>query len=177
MAIPDPTVSAIAQANTPFIDSLYKKYPNSELITYGEEVGLPKGQMGNSEVGHLNIGAGRVVYQELARINKSIRDKELGKNETLVAALAYAKTNNKPVHLMGLVSDGGVHSHIEHLKALCNITTAYGLEKIFIHAFMDGRDTAPNGGHDYLEEIQEHIFTKPIEIDIMQWIGISVGKE
>ncbi len=161
---PDPKVSAIAQANTPFVDSLYKKYPNSELITFGEEVGLPKGQMGNSEVGHLNIGAGRVVYQELARINKSIRDKELGKNETLVAALSHAKENNKPVHLIGLVSDGGVHSHIEHLKALCNITTAFGIPKTFIHAFMDGRDTAPNGGHDYLEEIQEHIFTKPVEI-------------
>ena len=161
---PDPKVSAIAQANTPFIDSLYKKYPNSELITYGEEVGLPEGQMGNSEVGHLNIGAGRVVYQELARINKSIRDKELEKNETLVAALEYAKVHNKKVHLIGLVSDGGVHSHIEHLKALCTITTNYGLEKVYIHAFMDGRDTAPHGGHDYLQEVQEHIFTKPVEI-------------
>ena len=161
---PDAKASAIAQANTPFVDSLYKKYPNSELITYGEEVGLPKGQMGNSEVGHLNIGAGRVVYQELARINKAIREKTLQKNETLLAALKYAKTKGKKVHLMGLVSDGGVHSHINHLKALCNITTAYGLKQVYIHAFMDGRDTAPNGGHDYLQEIEEHIWTQPVEI-------------
>ena len=111
----DPKVSALAQANTPYVDSLYKTYPNAELVTYGEEVGLPEGQMGNSEVGHLNIGAGRVVYQELARINKAIKEKTLAQNETLVPGLKYAKENNKPVHLIGLVSDGGVHSHINHL--------------------------------------------------------------
>lgn len=160
----DPKVSAIAQAATPYIDSLYKKYPNSELITFGEEVGLPAGQMGNSEVGHLNIGAGRVVYQSLARINKAIREKTLHSNEVLLNALNYAKENKKKVHLMGLVSDGGVHAHTNHLKALCNICTNHGLEEVFIHAFMDGRDTAPKGGHDYLKEIMEHIWTQPVEI-------------
>lgn len=160
----NPKVSAIAQANTPYVDSLYEKYPNSELITYGEEVGLPEGQMGNSEVGHLNIGAGRVVYQELARINKAIREKTLEKNETLIAGLAYAKANNKAVHLIGLVSDGGVHSHINHLKALCDITTDYDLKEVFIHAFMDGRDTAPNGGLGYLKDLKKHIKKQPAEI-------------
>ena len=160
----DPKVSAIAQAKTPYIDSLYENYPNSELITYGEEVGLPEGQMGNSEVGHLNIGAGRVVYQELARINKAIREKTLHQNNVLLAALGYAKSKNRKVHLMGLVSDGGVHSHISHLKALCDITTSYGLEKVFIHAFMDGRDTAPKGGHDYLKEVLDHIEDQPVQV-------------
>ncbi len=160
----DPKVSALAQANTPYVDSLYKQYPNSELVTYGEEVGLPAGQMGNSEVGHLNIGAGRVVYQELARINKAIRENTLVENETLVAGLKYAKENNKAVHLIGLVSDGGVHSHINHLKALCDITTDYGLEEVFIHAFMDGRDTAPNGGLGYLKDVQKYIKEQPIKI-------------
>lgn len=148
---------AIQQAETPFVDSLYKKYPNSNLVTYGLEVGLPEGQMGNSEVGHLNIGAGRVVYQELARINKAVKEKTLDKNPVLVAALKKAKTTGQTVHLMGLVSDGGVHSHIEHLKALCNITEDHGLEKVFIHAFMDGRDTSPKGGINYLAEVQKHI--------------------
>ena len=161
---PNPKVSAISQANTPFVDSLYEKYPNAELVTYGKEVGLPEGQMGNSEVGHLNIGAGRVVYQELARINKAIREKTLEKNETLLAGLKYAKENNKAVHLMGLVSDGGVHSHINHLKALCDISTEYGLEKVYIHAFMDGRDTAPNGGLGYLEAVEQHIENQPVQI-------------
>lgn len=160
----DPKVSAIAQADTPYVDSLYKDYPNAELITFGEEVGLPAGQMGNSEVGHLNIGAGRIVYQSLARINKAIRERTFHKNETLLAALDYAKTNNKKVHLMGLVSDGGVHSHINHLKALCNITTAHGLKEVYIHAFMDGRDTAPKGGHDYLFEVIEQTWNQPVEV-------------
>ena len=160
----DPKVSAVAQAATPYVDSLYKKYPNSELITFGEEVGLPKGQMGNSEVGHLNIGAGRIVYQSLARINKAIREKTLRKNETLLKALEYAKTKNKKVHLMGLVSDGGVHSHINHLKSLCNICTSYGLQDVFIHAFMDGRDTAPKGGYEYLKEVIEYTWNQPVEV-------------
>ena len=115
---PKPEVSAIAQAKTPFVDSLYTKYPNSELVTYGKQVGLPEGQMGNSEVGHLNIGAGRIVYQELARINKAIDEKTLNQNETLLNALNYAKDNGVNVHLLGLVSDGGVHSHINHLKGI-----------------------------------------------------------
>jgi 2,3-bisphosphoglycerate-independent phosphoglycerate mutase len=161
---PNPKVSAIAQANTPFVDSLYKKHPNSELVTYGEEVGLPEGQMGNSEVGHLNIGAGRIVYQELARINKAIRDKELHQNKTLLEALAYAKKNNKAVHLMGLVSDGGVHSHINHLKALCDITREQGVENAYIHAFMDGRDTDPKGGLGYLKDLLAHIQGGPARL-------------
>lgn len=159
-----PEVSAIAQAETPFVDSLYKKYPNSELITFGEEVGLPQGQMGNSEVGHLNIGAGRVVYQELARINKAIEDGTLANNSTLINALNYAKQNNKAIHLLGLVSDGGVHSHINHLKALCDIISNFGLTKTFIHAFMDGRDTSPKGGINYLQELEDHIKNQPIQI-------------
>lgn len=160
----NPEVSAIAQASTPYIDSLYRIYPNSELITFGEEVGLPRGQMGNSEVGHLNIGAGRIVYQELARINKSIRDKAFHKNPTLLDALKYAKENDKAVHLMGLVSDGGVHSHINHLKALCDIAEESGIEKVYIHAFMDGRDTAPKGGLAYLQDLEAHIENKSAEI-------------
>jgi len=159
----DPKVSAIDQANTPFVDSLYE-YPNSELITYGLDVGLPEGQMGNSEVGHLNIGAGRVVYQDFARINKAISDNTFEKNPVLLEALQYAKSENKAVHLLGLVSDGGVHSHINHLKTLCSITDDYGLSDVFIHAFMDGRDTAPTGGADYLTDVQDHIAGLNVEI-------------
>jgi 2,3-bisphosphoglycerate-independent phosphoglycerate mutase len=161
---PKPEVSAIAQANTPFVDSLYQRYPNSELVTYGEEVGLPEGQMGNSEVGHLNIGAGRVVYQELVRINKAIREKTLGENETLLNALNYAKANNVNVHLLGLVSDGGVHSHINHLKGICDITEENGLKNVFIHAFMDGRDTAPKGGLNYLKDVAKHIQNTNVKV-------------
>ena len=156
---PDPTRSAIAQAHTPFINSLYQKYSNTELVTWGEEVGLPDGQMGNSEVGHLNIGAGRIVYQELMRINKAIASGELAKNETLVATLKYCKENKKPLHLMGLVSNGGVHSHISHLEALCDIAKEYGLVKdqVFIHAFTDGRDCDPKSGLGFLKDLQEHL--------------------
>jgi 2,3-bisphosphoglycerate-independent phosphoglycerate mutase len=161
---PNPQVSAIAAANTPFVDSLYLNYPNSELVTFGEEVGLPDGQMGNSEVGHLNIGAGRIVYQALARINKSIKERTLHNNKTLLDALSNAKANNKNVHLLGLVSDGGVHSHIHHLKAICDITEEQGVKNVFIHAFMDGRDAAPRGGLDYLKDVQNHIEGKNIEI-------------
>jgi 2,3-bisphosphoglycerate-independent phosphoglycerate mutase len=160
----DPKVSAIAQAKTPFISELYNKYPNSELITSGELVGLPKGQMGNSEVGHLNIGAGRVVYQELVRINNAVKDHSLHENPTLLNALNYAKATNKRVHLMGLLSDGGVHSHINHLKALCDATQEQGLEKVSIHAFMDGRDTAPNGGLGYMTDLLDHIDGSNIEV-------------
>ena len=159
-----PEVSAIAKANTPFINSLYKNYPNAELVTYGEDVGLPEGQMGNSEVGHLNIGAGRVVYQELARINKAIREKTLHQDPTLLEALTYAKEHNKHVHLMGLVSDGGVHSHINHLKALCDITEEQGLENVFIHAFTDGRDTAPKGGVEYMKNLLKHLEGKKAKV-------------
>jgi 2,3-bisphosphoglycerate-independent phosphoglycerate mutase len=161
---PDPKVSAIAQADTLFVDSLYAKYPNSELVTHGEQVGLPDGQMGNSEVGHLNIGAGRIVYQELARINKAVRERELHQNEKLLEALRYARDNNRAVHLMGLVSDGGVHSHINHLKALCDITREHGLDKVFIHAFTDGRDTDPKSGKGFLEDLLQHIQSQPARL-------------
>ncbi len=159
-----PSSDAIRAAETPFVDSLCENYPNAELITYGEDVGLPEGQMGNSEVGHLNIGAGRVVYQELARINIAIREKELNKNEVLLNALHYAKKNNKPVHLLGLVSDGGVHSHINHLKALCDITQEQGLENVFIHAFTDGRDCDPKSGVTFMSDLQNYIAKTPIKI-------------
>src|SRR3954465_13728842 len=133
-------------ANTPFFDSLLKTYPNSKLEASGEAVGLPAGQMGNSEVGHMNLGAGRVVYQELGRINKAISDRSLFTNETLVAAFKYAKENNKPVHFIGLLADGGVHAHINHLKALCDAAKEQELSDVFIHAFLDGRDTDPQSG-------------------------------
>ncbi len=160
----DPKVSAIAQAQTPFISGLYHNYPNAELVTYGELVGLPEGQMGNSEVGHLNIGAGRIVYQELVRINNAIKDHSLHENPVLLKAFAYAKANRKTVHLMGLLSDGGVHSHINHLKALCDATQEQGLEKGCIHAFMDGRDTAPNGGVAYMQDLLAHIEGSSVEV-------------
>lgn len=152
-----PTADAIAHAKTPFVSSLYKQYPHSHLITCGEAVGLPDGQMGNSEVGHLNIGAGRIVYQELQRINVAIRDGEMAQNQILLDTLAHAKNNNKALHLIGLVSDGGVHSHIEHLKALATIAQAHGLEKVYIHAFTDGRDTDPKSGLGFLEDLSAHL--------------------
>lgn len=148
---------AIQHAHVPFVTSLYSKYPNTTLITCGEDVGLPEGQMGNSEVGHLNLGAGRIVYQELQRINVAIRSGEFQKNEKLLAAIRYAKENNKPLHLLGLVSDGGVHSHINHLKALCSLCKEQGLENVLIHAFTDGRDTDPKSGLGYLTDLQQHL--------------------
>lgn len=148
---------AIRNANTPFTDSLYKTYPNSTLVTCGEAVGLPDGQMGNSEVGHLNLGAGRVVYQELQRINVVIRTGSFANNEQLLAAITYAKQNDKALHLMGLVSDGGVHSHINHLKALVDMCHNNGLQKVFIHAFTDGRDCDPKSGLGFLTELQQHL--------------------
>lgn len=148
---------AIRNADTPFVDSLYSKYPNTELITCGEAVGLPDGQMGNSEVGHLNIGAGRIVYQELQRIHVAVRDGELAVNPILMAAFDDAKTNNKTLHFIGLVSDGGVHSHINHLKALCTLAQEHHLPDVAVHAFTDGRDTDPKGGYAYIEELQNHL--------------------
>lgn len=155
----EPQKSAIAQANTPFIDSLYSKYSNTELVTHSESVGLPAGQMGNSEVGHLNIGAGRVVYQELVRINKAIESGEFAQNRILTETLDYCLKNNKPLHLMGLVSDGGVHSHINHLKSLCSIASEFGLksENILVHAFTDGRDCDPKSGIGFLQELADHL--------------------
>lgn len=150
-------VSAVDQAKTPFIDSLYRKYPHSKLEASGLAVGLPEGQMGNSEVGHMNIGAGRVVYQDLVRINKAVEEKELDANPVLTAAFEYALANNKNVHFIGLVSDGGVHSHIDHLKGLISIAHAKGVKNLFVHAFMDGRDTDPKGGLGYLKEVTDHL--------------------
>lgn len=150
-------VSAIDNAQTPYINSLYKKYPHSKLEASGLAVGLPAGQMGNSEVGHMNIGAGRVVYQDLVRVNKAVEEKELDANPVLVEALSYAKKNNKSIHLIGLLSDGGVHSHIDHLKGLCTIAHTQGLKNVFIHAFMDGRDTDPKGGVGYLTDLKNHL--------------------
>lgn len=148
---------AIRHANAPFTKSLYSKYPNTTLTTCGELVGLPEGQMGNSEVGHLNLGAGRIVYQELQRINVAIRDGSFAKNEQLLMAIRFAKQNNKPLHLLGLVSNGGVHSHINHLKALIDICKAEGLSDVFIHAFTDGRDCDPKSGLGFLKELQDHL--------------------
>ena len=150
-------VSAIDKANTPFVDSLYTKYANSKLEASGLAVGLPDGQMGNSEVGHMNIGAGRVVYQDLVKINKAIEEKELHSNDTLIKALEYAKENGKKVHFIGLLSDGGVHSHINHLKALTEIAAENNVENVLIHAFTDGRDTDPKGGKSYLADLENHL--------------------
>ncbi|WP_090754698.1 2,3-bisphosphoglycerate-independent phosphoglycerate mutase [Nonlabens sp. Hel1_33_55] len=160
----DPKVSAIAQANTPYIDSLYEKYPYATLRTDGENVGLPDGQMGNSEVGHMNLGAGRIVYQDLAKINKAVREDSLKDEKVLVDAFAFAKANSKKVHFAGLVSDGGVHAHINHLKALIDAALNYGLEDIFVHAFTDGRDVDPKSGAGFLESLEQHISKTPAQI-------------
>jgi 2,3-bisphosphoglycerate-independent phosphoglycerate mutase len=151
------SADAIRHAKTPFVSSLYAKYPNSTLVTCGEAVGLPEGQMGNSEVGHLNIGAGRIVYQELQRINVAIRDGSFAKNPVLLAALRKAKSQNKKLHLLGLVSDGGVHSHINHLKTIIDCCKSESVPEVFIHAFTDGRDTDPKSGHGFIKNLQEHL--------------------
>ena len=154
---PDPKVSAVDLAKTPFIDSLYKKYHNTELLTDGENVGLPNGQMGNSEVGHINLGAGRIVYQDLAKISKAVKEKTLEKQATLIAALQYAEKKNKNVHLVGLLSDGGVHSHIEHLEGLIDIAAEYKPKGVFLHAFTDGRDVDPKSGLGFIERIEKKL--------------------
>ena len=151
------SADAIQNAKNPFTSSLYSLYPNSTLITCGEVVGLPEGQMGNSEVGHLNLGAGRVVYQELQRINVAVRDGSFAQNSVLLNAIRYAKDNQKPLHLLGLVSDGGVHSHINHLKAIVDVCKAEGLSEVLIHAFTDGRDCDPKSGLVFIKELQEHL--------------------
>jgi 2,3-bisphosphoglycerate-independent phosphoglycerate mutase len=152
-----PASDAIIHAKTPFVSSLYKNYPNTTLVTCGEAVGLPDGQMGNSEVGHLNLGAGRIVYQELQRINVAIRDGEFQQNPVLLATIRQAKLSGKALHLLGLVSDGGVHSHTTHLKAIISVCKREGLDKVFIHAFTDGRDTDPKSGINYLTNLQAHL--------------------
>lgn len=152
---PDPSVSAIANAETPFVDGLYQRYPNSNLLTDGMNVGLPEGQMGNSEVGHMNIGAGRIVYQDLAKINLAVRENTLKDENVLLAAFNYAKENNKPIHFLGLLSDGGVHSHVDHLKGLIEASEHFGIEQSFVHAFTDGRDVDPKSGIQFLKDIEQ----------------------
>ncbi|WP_073180634.1 2,3-bisphosphoglycerate-independent phosphoglycerate mutase [Flagellimonas flava] len=161
---PDPKVSAIEQAHTPFIDSLYVKYPNADLLTDGMNVGLPEGQMGNSEVGHMNLGAGRIVYQDLAKINKAVQEDTLKKEKVLQDAFDYAKSNQKPVHFLGLVSDGGVHSHIDHLKALIKTADQSGVQNSYVHAFMDGRDVDPKSGKGFLEDLNNYCSDKNAEL-------------
>ncbi|OGX82552.1 2,3-bisphosphoglycerate-independent phosphoglycerate mutase [Hymenobacter coccineus] len=151
------TNSAVDQAQTPFYHEVLQRYPHSTLQASGEAVGLPEGQMGNSEVGHMNIGAGRVVDQELVRIGRSIRDRKLGQMPALVKAFEYARTNNKPLHLIGLLSDGGVHSHIDHVKALCTIAHEAGVPRVFVHAFTDGRDTDPKSSVRYINDLEQHV--------------------
>jgi 2,3-bisphosphoglycerate-independent phosphoglycerate mutase len=148
---------AIQNANVPFVTSLYTKYPNSTLVTCGTEVGLPDGQMGNSEVGHLNLGAGRIVYQDLERINVAIKDKSFFENQTILNSINYAKQNNKTLHLLGLVSDGGVHSHINHIKAITTLCAKHNFNNVLIHAFTDGRDTDPKSGLGFIKELEEHL--------------------
>ena len=156
--------NAIFNSHTPYIDSLYQKYPNTELNTDGNHVGLPQGQMGNSEVGHLNIGAGRVVYQDLEKINQEIASEKIKENKTLIEAMTKANKSNKPLHIMGLLSDGGIHSHINHLKAICDIATDHKINNIFIHIFTDGRDSDPKGGIGYIVDLLDYIEDKNIKI-------------
>lgn len=154
---PDPKVSAIDNANTPFIDSLYTKYPSAQLRTDGLNVGLPEGQMGNSEVGHMNLGAGRIVYQDLAKINLAVANKTMNQEKPLMDAFDYAKKNNKAVHFLGLVSDGGVHSHTSHLRGLIDVAQAEGVQNMFVHAFTDGRDVDPKSGANYISDLNKYL--------------------
>ena len=154
---PDPKVSAIDNAHTPFIDSLYTKYPNAQLRTDGLNVGLPEGQMGNSEVGHMNLGAGRVVYQDLAKLNLAVANHTMSQEKPLMDALNYAKENNKSIHFLGLVSDGGVHSHTSHLRGLIDVAQANGNQKMFVHAFTDGRDVDPKSGMNYISDLDHYL--------------------
>jgi 2,3-bisphosphoglycerate-independent phosphoglycerate mutase len=161
---PDPKVSAIDNAKVPFINSLYTKYPSAQLRTDGLNVGLPEGQMGNSEVGHMNLGAGRIVYQDLAKINLAVANHTLSKEQVLVDAFQYAKDKNVNVHFLGLVSDGGVHSHTSHLRGLIDATQDFGLQKVFIHAFTDGRDVDPKSGKKYIQDLQDYVSKTTVKI-------------
>ena len=156
--------SAIYHAQTPFIDNLHKEYPNATLLTHGMNVGLPDGQMGNSEVGHMNLGAGRIVYQDFAKINLAVQNDKLKDESVLKNTLKYAKDNNKKLHFLGLVSDGGVHSHISHLKGLIQVADAYGIEKSYIHAFTDGRDVDPKSGLAHIEDLQTFLSSSNVEL-------------
>ena len=149
--------NAIASAGTPNLDKLEKIYPTSLLMASGNAVGLPEGQMGNSEVGHLTLGSGRVLWQDLMKINRDIEDGSFFKNERLIKAMEHAKTNNSALHLMGLLSDGGVHSHINHLFALIDMANSFGLKKVYIHAFLDGRDTSIDSGIGFIKRLKEKI--------------------
>lgn len=165
---------------TPYWDSLLAAYPHSELQASGENVGLPDGQMGNSEVGHLNIGAGRIVYQDLVKINRACADNSIMKNPEIVSAFSYAKENGKNIHFMGLTSNGGVHSSFDHLFKLCDISKEYGIENTFIHCFMDGRDTDPKSGKGFIEQLTAHCENQPVKsllslVASMLWIVTSVG--
>ena len=166
---PDPKVSAIEQANTPFVDSLYEKYPHATLLTDGMHVGLPDGQMGNSEVGHMNLGAGRIVYQDLAKINLAVSNNSLKDAPALQAAFRYALDNNKPVHFLGLLSDGGVHSHIDHLKGLILAADEAGVPAAYVHAFTDGRDVDPKSGAGYVRDLVE--FTRGTRTKLASVVG------
>jgi 2,3-bisphosphoglycerate-independent phosphoglycerate mutase len=161
---PDPKVSAIDNANVPFINSLYTQYPSAQLRTDGLNVGLPEGQMGNSEVGHMNLGAGRIVYQDLAKINLAVANHTLSKEQVLVDAFQYAKDKNVNVHFLGLVSDGGVHSHTSHLRGLIDATQDFGLQKVSIHAFTDGRDVDPKSGKKYIQDLQDYVSKTTVKI-------------
>lgn len=153
----DENVSALAKAKTPYFNSLIQKYPHAQLRTDGMNVGLPDGQMGNSEVGHMNLGAGRIVYQDLAKINLAVQNKSLAQEPVLEQAFDYAKRNNKPIHFMGLLSDGGVHSHIDHLKGLLSAAEEFGIKEKYVHAFTDGRDVDPHSGKDFIQDIENHL--------------------
>ena len=160
----EPSLSAIDMAKTPYIDSLYNKYANSKLITYGAGVGLPEGQMGNSEVGHMNLGAGRIVYQDFAKINLDIDQNKFKELENLKNPLKEVKKNKKKLHLIGLVSDGGVHSHINHLEAILKLTGEMNLEKVFVHAFTDGRDVDPKSGLGFISKLQKKLLNSSIKL-------------
>ncbi|WP_089371986.1 2,3-bisphosphoglycerate-independent phosphoglycerate mutase [Dokdonia pacifica] len=166
---PDKKVSAVDKAQTPFIDSLYTQYPHAQLLTHGEHVGLPDGQMGNSEVGHMNLGAGRIIYQDFAKINRALQNDTLKDEQTLINAFAYAKEHQKPVHFLGLLSDGGVHSHINHLKGLIETAHAAGVPHSYIHAFTDGRDVDPKSGKAFVEDISA--FAKAYNTQLASVIG------
>ena len=161
---PDPKVSAIDNANVPFIKGLYTQYPNAQLRTDGLNVGLPEGQMGNSEVGHMNLGAGRIVYQDLAKINLAVAQKTMSQEKELIDAFQYAKDHYKAVHFLGLVSDGGVHSHTSHLRSLIDASQDFGLDKVFVHGFTDGRDVDPKSGKAYIQDLENYIQNTSVKI-------------
>lgn len=178
---PNPAHNAVAEANTPVMDMLEKKYPFVQGAASGLAVGLPDGQMGNSEVGHTNIGAGRVVYQELTRITKSIEDGDFFENEELLKAVQNAKEHDSAIHFMGLLSPGGVHSHQDHLYGLLELAKRQGLKKVYVHCFMDGRDTAPESGKGFIEELEakmrRSVSVRSLRFPAvtMQWTAITAG--